>query len=65
MYSLEVGSEASADAGLLRWRVNGHEDKVGLTDAFVDVCAKEEVATASLADNVNESRLVDGQLEVG
>jgi hypothetical protein len=61
---LEVGSEASTDTALLRWRVHGDEDEVGLTNALVDVSREEKVAAASLLDNIDEARLIDGQVKV-
>ena len=62
---LEVGGEASTDARLLGRGVDGDEDEVCLGDSLVNVGREEEVAAAGLLDNVNETGLVDGQLEVG
>lgn len=62
---LKICSEASTNAALLRRRVDTDEDQIGLLDALVHVCGEEEVASAGLFDDVNETRLVDGEVIVG
>lgn len=64
MYSLEVRSETSTDTALLGRRVDTDEDKIGFEDALVDVGGEEEVATACLTDDVDETGLVDGKSKV-
>lgn len=63
--SLEIRGKASTDTALLGGRVDTDEDKVGLEDALVDIGGEEEVATARLTDDVDETRLVDRKCEIG
>lgn len=46
----------------LGWRVDGDEDHVGALDLCVDVGGEKEVAPAALLDDLQQSRLVDGQV---
>jgi len=63
-YVLEIGSEPSADATLFRGRVDADEDQIGLFNRLVDIGGEEEIATACLADNILQTRFVDGQGEI-
>ena len=62
-YALQVCAEACTDTALLRRRVNGDEDQVGLLDSLVDVRREEQVLAASGPHDIFEAGLVDGQVE--
>lgn len=62
--SLEIRGKASTDTALLGGRVDTDEDKVGLEDALVDIRGEEEVATARLTDDVDETGLIDRKCEI-
>ncbi len=62
---LQISSETGSNTRLLGGSVHGHEDKVGLLNGLVDVRGEEEVAVPCLADDILETWLVDGELEVG
>lgn len=62
--SLEISCEACTNTALLGGGVDTDEDEVGLHDSLVDFSGEEQVATATFADDVFETRLVDGELEI-
>lgn len=61
---LEIGGKASANARLLRRRVDTNEYEVRLADTLVYVRREEQVAAARLADDVLQARLVDREIKV-
>lgn len=58
----EIRGVSSSDSVLLRGRVYGNEDEVGLNDGLVDIGREEEVLAAVREDDLLESRLEDGEL---
>ena len=62
---VQVCGETSAETTLLGRGVNGNEDQVGFGDSLVDFSGEEQVSASALLDNVDQSRLVDGKVEVG
>ena len=64
-YALQVCAEACTDTALLRRRVNGDEDQVGLLDRLVNVRGEEEVLAAGRLHDIDQAGLVDWQLKVG
>ena len=65
VYLLEVCGETSADSAFLRRRVNANEYQIRLLDPLVYISREEEVSASGLTDDFDETRLVDGQSEVG
>jgi hypothetical protein len=63
--TLEVGGKPSTDAALFGGRVDADEDEIRFPDAFVDIGGEEEIASARLADNLFQTRLVDRKIKVG
>ena len=61
---LEISRETSTNTALLGGGVDTDEDQVGLLNALIDIGGEEEVAATGLSDNILESRLVDGKLEI-
>lgn len=64
IYVLEIGGEPSTHTALLRRRVDADEDQIGLFNRLVDVGGEEEIAATCLADNILQTRLIDGQGEI-
>ena len=64
IYVLEIGGEPSTHTALLRRRVDADEDQIGLFNPLVDIGGEEEIATACLADNILQTRFIDGQGEI-
>jgi hypothetical protein len=62
--SLQVCGEASAHAALLGWSIDRHENEICFPDALIDIGAEEEVASASLTNDIVEARFIYGQMEV-
>ena len=62
---VQVCGETSAETALLGGGVDGDEDQVGFGDSLVDLGGEEQVSASALLDNVNQSGLVDGKVEVG
>src|ERR1700761_4010379 len=62
--ALEISCEASTHTTLFSRRVNANEDEVRFSNALVNLSRKEQVAPARLSNDIFETRLVDGQLEI-
>lgn len=62
---VQVGGETSTETRLLGGGVDRDEDQVGLGDTLVDLGREEQVPTPASLDDVDETGLVDGEVEVG
>lgn len=61
---VQVGSESSTETTLLSRGVNGDENQIGVGDSLVNLGREEQVSASAFSDNINQSRLVDRQVEV-
>jgi hypothetical protein len=61
---LEIGSRPCTNTALLRRGVDADKDEVGLLNGTIDICREEQVAATRLADDILQSGLIDGKLEV-
>lgn len=62
---VQVGGETSTETRLLGRSVDRDEDQVGLGDTLVDLGREEQVPTPASLDDVDETGLVNGEVEVG
>ena len=62
---VQVSGETSTETRLLGRSVDRDKDQVGLGDTLVDLGGEEQVPASASLDNINETGLVDGQVEVG
>ena len=62
---VQVGGETGTETGLFGGGVDRDKDQVGLGDTLVDLGGEEQVPAPASLDDIDETGLVDGQVEVG
>ena len=62
---VQVSGETSTETRLLGRSVDRDEDQVGLGDTLVNLGGEEQVPASASLDDINETGLVDGQVEFG